>query len=141
MNQTDTSTGALMADSTLNRWKDLVYSLVYPGILGSMIFDIVDPLRDPNLVRLSLGMIVGIFVIDYWHMKNNLRRFHSSYPLVVCDLLIAGCFAASYYALTKITGKDFPAAGIPNNCRAGLLWLLAAFIFIIAAKSSTTIGS
>ena len=36
-------------------WKTLVYRLLYPGVLGSMIFDLLDPLRPRQFASLGLG--------------------------------------------------------------------------------------
>jgi len=97
--------------SAANGWDDLVYSLFYPSILGSIIFDYVDPIRFGDIDRLFLFPVLLAFVIDYWHMKNNDHAHEgSTWGFRFIDIGITLLFLVSYYTFSRAFTKT-----IPNN--------------------------
>lgn len=114
------------------RWTDFVYRLVYPGILGSMIFDIADPLRSWSIAKSSPLFIFFAFAIDYWHMHGNLEADDKSKGSPILDLVIALCFSFAYFILARTTkiGADVDAALFPLYCKLGLAVLAAAYVVI-----------
>lgn len=80
----------------------LAYQLIYPGVLGSMIFDLADPFRDFSWIWLCSVVIALCFVVDYLHLTLNLCADGTS-PLKHgpwMDALIAILFCISYFSLS-----------------------------------------
>ncbi len=95
--------------SVANGWDDLVYSLFYPSILGSIIFDYVDPIRFGDTDRLFLLPVLLAFVIDYWHMKNNDHAHEgSTWGFRFIDIGITLLFLVSYYTFSHAFSKTPP---------------------------------
>ena len=94
-------------------WKDakafqlLVYDLLYPGVLGSMIFDLFDPVRAPTETTASLLIIAIIFALDYLHMRFNIEATHSHNARPLIDAMIAFAFCFGYFALAATTNDQF----------------------------------
>src|SRR4030042_3495461 len=103
-----------MSDNKASKLKDnlgrsLVYDLFYPGVLGSMIFDIFDPLRPGKIYKIPLFVIAITFMTDFFHMTNNLKAQtnQNSKPLInilkkSTDAIIAAMFCLSYFFYAKI---------------------------------------
>jgi hypothetical protein len=121
-----------METSNFEKWRDLVYNLVYPGILGSMLFDIADPLRDYHPARWGLYFIVLLFVTDYWHLKHHLSNVIVHAGLIILDFAIVIGFAFSYFALTKVTAKDINPTDVLNYSLLSQCGLIGTFTFILA---------
>lgn len=85
---------------------DIVYELLYAGALGSMLFDLLDPLRSWDFVRLPLFVLVLAFVFDYWLLHVNLHAFlkdkphHRKYNASIIILFTISYFCLSH-ALTE----------------------------------------
>lgn len=95
--------------TSASAWDDLVYSLFYPSILGSVIFDYADPMRFSleNTDRLFLLSALLAFVIDYWHMKNNIRAHDgSTFGFRFIDICVTILFLVSYYTFSHALTKD-----------------------------------
>ena len=110
-------------------WKGLVYRLLYPGILGSMVFDLADPVRiQLQLAKLGLLFITCGFVIDFLHMTVNLkaeRTTAKSHPAL--DTAIAFAFAVGYFALAKVTDERVSIAAYRDYCAMSLSALCVAY--------------
>ena len=91
-----------------------VYSLFYPGVLGSMIFDLFDPLREESYTQIALFSIAGLFAVDYIHLRYNIcvhpenKENSDSRPLI--DAAIALFFCFGYFALSATTSNTFPVS-------------------------------
>ena len=97
------------------RWLKVTYFLVYPGLAGSMLFDILDPFRffelfDPQhwglaIVRLSQILILLTLVVDFMHLFVHLdAEKRNVTPLGVkikprLDLAIAVLLCLSFFSL------------------------------------------
>lgn len=113
-------------------YSHLAYQLIYPGVLGSMIFDLADPFRDFSLIWVISLLISVCFVVDYLHMNLNLCEDgtapHKFGPFV--DIIIAFLFCISYFSLSHAGVQDKVAVPIDSyiNC---LLFLSIAHLLII----------
>ncbi|MBO1255389.1 hypothetical protein J3L16_06795 [Alteromonas sp. 5E99-2] len=94
---------------TKRAFNQLAYQLIYPAVLGSIIFDLADPFRVMSEVRLT-GFLIGLcFVVDYLHMTLNLCKDGSSpykYGAAI-DIVIAFLFCLSYFSLSRTTVPEF----------------------------------
>jgi hypothetical protein len=123
-------------DSTVKRWEKFIYSLAYPGILGSIIFDIADPLRDLSApgktsARAASVAVFIAFSIDWWHMTNNLKGIAKKPIFIALDFFMLICFGWSYYANAQITGDKFNLSQVPRNCILSMVMLMLAFFGVI----------
>jgi hypothetical protein len=84
-------------------WKVFIYSLLYPGVLGSMIFDILDPMRPWVEIKIALIAIAVMFSMDFLHMKVDLKHKHNNGVLLLTDALIAILFSIAYFLLAQTT--------------------------------------
>ena len=93
-------------------FRKLVYNLLYPGVLGSMLFDLFDPVRLPSLTQVSLVLIAVLFMLDYLHMQFNLGadKSRNSRPLIDALIAIAYCFG--YFTLSATTDEQFKSEHI-----------------------------
>lgn len=115
-------------------YSQLAYQLIYPGVLGSMVFDLADPFRDFTVTWFCSLLIACCFVIDYLHMTLNLCQDgtapHKFGP--VLDIVIAILFCLSYFSLSRITVPDFHSEQTlyyVGLC-LGFLWMAHALIMI-----------
>jgi hypothetical protein len=112
----------------------LIYDLFYPGVLGSMIFDILDPLRPGWDIRIPLIAIAFAFISDYYHMMNNLKTKEKNNPkllMLLADLAIAFLLCRSYFFYAHIIGpegKVIPSIG--TYCQKCLSYLMMAYMCI-----------
>jgi hypothetical protein len=109
-------------------WRGLTYSLLYLGILGSMLFDIFDPLRPRSLTQIALIAIGLTYVFDYLHLRFNLRAdddecVHARPKL---DLLIATLFCFSYFTLSETTSRDYDSQFFALHAFVSLAMLCVA---------------
>ena len=108
-------------------FNQLVYTLFYPGVLGSMIFNLADPLRDISIVWFCTLLVGACFIVDYLyltlHLLPNGRASTIWQP--VGDLLIAISFCFSYFLIARADVLDF---GAPEQDRAILLALVFLFL-------------
>jgi hypothetical protein len=103
-------------------WDDLVYNLFYPSILGSIIFDYVDPLRFGDTNRLFLLPVLLIFIIDYWHMKNNIHAHEGSkWGFRLIDIGVTLLFLVSYYTFSYAFTKTQTNNALPPHYASLLL--------------------
>ena len=117
--------------TSASAWDDLVYNMFYPSILGSVVFDYVDPLRFSlwNIDRLFLLPALLSFVVDYWHMKNDILANEGSKlgfrvldkpGFRVLDVVITLFFLFSYYTFSYALTKEQATGSLPPDY-AGLL--------------------
>ena len=89
--------------------KVIVYRLLYPGVLGSMIFDLLDPLRIVSVAKIPLLFIGLTFVVDFYHMTINLdaeNKKNANRWLAWLDALISILFCFAYFVLAPITKRE-----------------------------------
>jgi hypothetical protein len=121
-----------------SRLGTFVYSLFYPGVLGSMIFDILDPMRGSQPERLvPLVLFGGAFVADYFHLTFILsaekrERERALRPFL--DALIAGSFCMGYFGLTRLVSPERPAPPIAPALT--LVAVTTAYALIFSYESS-----
>jgi hypothetical protein len=92
-----------MRRNNVEGWKELAYSLFYPGVLGSMIFDVLDPLRSRSWTMLALICIALAFATDFLHMVVDLEARKKETSKWWLDVIIAGIFCGSYFFLAHTT--------------------------------------
>ena len=111
----------------------LAYQLIYPGVLGSMIFDLADPFRGVSMIWGCSLLIALCFVVDYLHLTLNLcpdgRATHWLQP--IGDIVIALLFCLSYFAIARTAVSDFPADQILLSAQVCLALLLSAHVLIV----------
>lgn len=83
-----------------------MYRLFYPGVLGSMIFDIADPLRPFQLARIGLLSIAIAFIVDFLHMTVDLNAEESDEAKPFLDGAIAFSFVSRISPLPE--SQRFP---------------------------------
>ena len=118
-------------------WKLFIYKLLYPGIVGSMIFDMLDPLRpipdmviDPHIIW-GTRVIAAAFVADFFHMVVDLKAETSKRTFPCLDAAIAITFCLAYFWLTKLTAPPDKAGPRPSfTCGSSLMFLGMAFFLI-----------
>jgi len=95
-------------------WDDAVYTLLYPGILGSMIFNATEFFRGAqpfDWFHIAQVLIVVLFGLDYLHMYADLRPTPpASRCWVIVDGLIPVLFGIASWSMGR---KDFKGLFIP----------------------------
>ncbi|GEM_PF-2736812 len=104
-------------------WSIFVFSLLYPGILGSIIYDISNLIRGSHFdwFNITQLFIVLIFISDYMHIYFDLNdelKF-SNYRLII-DCLIPLCFGAIYWSMTR---EDFTSLFFILSIVMGLIFI------------------
>lgn len=116
-----------------NAFSRLAYQLIYPGVLGSMLFDLADPFRDPSLIWLCTLLIALCFIVDYLHLTLNLlpegSAPHSFQPFM--DIIIALLFCVSYFAIARAATPDVNSPPQTLNVIIALFLLMIAHALII----------
>lgn len=105
-----------------------MYRLFYPGVLGSMIFDIAEPLRPFQLARIGLLSIAIAFIVDSLHMTVDLNAEESDEAKPFLDGAIAFSFCFAYFALTRVTALSADESRFPFYCGLSLLLLALALL-------------
>jgi hypothetical protein len=117
-------------------FSQLTYQLIYPAILGSIIFDLFDPFRSFTTVRV-VSLLIGIlFVVDYLHMTLNLCKDGTSELKygALADMVIAFLLCWSYFALAKTTGDKFTGHSVDYYKISLGLVLVANFFILLYEK-------
>ena len=130
---------------------DVVYTLIYPGVIGSMVFDLLDPLRysesSPDSLlpdhladwSLLLGRLFLLcsFVVDYIHLRVILRPVAKTRTDHLLDLGIAATFCFAYFALGRasvaVSSEDLSHL-LTKFCTFGHGFLAVSFILIFVYK-------
>mgnify|MGYP001195302244 CR=1 FL=1 len=114
-------------------FNQLAYQLIYPAVLGSIIFDLADPLREFSETRF-VGFIIGFyFIIDYLHMTINLCDNNESEHKYggLIDIIIAFLFCFSYFSLARTTTGTPDLTSINTYYLYTLIFISLAQILII----------
>lgn len=89
-------------------WASLVYNLIYPGVLGSMIYDCVQVARAPgpgNWFYFTQIFIVILYSTDYLHLYLDLRsQDRKRGAWLIADGLIPVLFGVAYWSMIR---EDF----------------------------------
>jgi len=89
-------------------WDKMIYSLLYPGVLGSMIYNTSECLRATHpfdWYYLSQALVVILYTIDYLHLEGDLRPEGVSSGLCrILDACIALLFGAVSWSMSR---EDF----------------------------------
>lgn len=85
-------------------WESYVYNMFYPGILGSMLFDLFKILDNITLLNWSWSaelLIAFVYSIDYFHLYRDLRPYlkHSTLFTFI-DFSIALLFGVMYWLMS-----------------------------------------
>ena len=90
--------------------RNIIFELLYQGIVGAMLFDIFDPVRGMHVVTIGLVLITLAVFIDYWQMTVNLGVVESdrSYPYL--DAAIGVLFGLSYFAFSRLRPSSTPTS-------------------------------
>jgi len=78
-----------------NGWHDFIYNLIYPAILGSMLYDLFSfPVND-KWIYASQIVLVLIYSLDYLHLYHDLKP-----PLIqavkMFDIIVDGVIAFAF---------------------------------------------
>lgn len=89
-----------MANSRLESgYHEIVYTLVYPGVLASMLYDLYQFVTgsEKYVYPGVMLLIILIYLLDYFHLFVDLKKLHS-FPIWYCslDLLIAVLFGLAF---------------------------------------------
>ena len=91
--------------SNKEAWDDLVYNLLYPGVLGSMIYDIAGFLRASQAFdwfAITKVLIVVLYATDYLHLRFDLKPARvASGEWAFLDAIIALLFAAGSLSMSR----------------------------------------
>jgi hypothetical protein len=86
-------------------WSDFTYNLLYPGILGSMLYDLIEGFRHPSfdwflITRITL---VSLYVLDYLHAYFDLgeNRTQKRALSIAIDAALPLLFGYSYWSMTR----------------------------------------
>jgi hypothetical protein len=88
-------------------WSNFTYNLLYPGILGSMLYDIVRCFREFglgfNLFLITQISLVILYVLDYLHVYIDLDidRTQKRAISVAADATLSLMFGFSYWSMTR----------------------------------------
>ena len=102
----------------INVWQDFVYKVLYPAVLGAMLYEI---LKTFSIAALS---VVIFYCLDYLHLHNNLdtdKPENATIPRLVVDAGIAILFGI---ASSRIT---FEGYGISMGCLLGVCFLILVY--------------
>jgi hypothetical protein len=128
---------------TKKAFNQLAYQLIYPAVLGSIIFDLADPFRHFSQLRVIGFLICLCFIIDYLHMTLNLCKDGTS-PLkygAVMDIVIAIFFCLSYFSISKATIPDVQPLELEKYLQYSLGYIAVAQILIIIYEIPLKKGS
>jgi len=112
-----------MANSRLEAgYHEITYTLVYPGVLASMLYDLYqlvtggEKYEHPGVMLL----ITLTYLLDYFHLFVDLKKLHR-FPILYCslDLLIAVLFGMAF-AYAKI-----------DNLRKAEFSIVASFMLML----------
>jgi hypothetical protein len=89
-----------------NSWDTFVYSLIYPGFLGSMIYEIIpssnsaaDLLKFWTLATLIKILITLLYCLDYLHLYADMEKVAAKQKsgwYVWCDILVSFYWSALF---------------------------------------------
>ncbi len=85
-------------------WREkIVYELLYAGALGSMLFDLMDPLRSWHWIKIPLAIFVVAFVAGYWHLNVNLQPLlPRTCKRMIWDSFIVVSLTSSYFLFSYL---------------------------------------
>jgi len=86
-------------------WKEFIYTLLYPGILGSMIYDVSELLRGTRTLDWfdsTRFLIVILYIVDYMHMSFDLcPNIKKRNKWFIVDALLPLLFGIIYWSMTR----------------------------------------
>jgi len=88
----------------IHLWKEFIRKLLYPAILGSLIFDFTK--FEANINYLLLGVSVIFYIVDYFYMTAVSRKYKAKekpiLPRQLClDFFVAIMFMAIIYCINN----------------------------------------
>src|SRR5437016_4165751 len=84
-------------------WEDFIYALVYPAVLGSMVYDLLQFGFPPKVPEITSISVAALYCLDYLHLRNDLRLSngpHRSLYDVSLDGLVAILFGGAYWRVS-----------------------------------------
>lgn len=112
-------------------WRELIYTLIYPALLGSMLYDIFSPSKMDSWQYASQVIIVCIYLVDYLYLYNY--WMDQGYPTKRLEIIVDGCVAVFYRLSFLLINKDHPTWA---TLLLGLVFFL--YLFYEAARNKAT---
>ena len=85
-------------------WHKLTYDLLYPAILGSMLYDVVNLQIRLDWIAVSKYCLVVLYCLDYLHLFADLlqlKKVRSSWRYTIFDGLIPIIFGFTYWSVSN----------------------------------------
>lgn len=107
-----------MKINDIDKWNNLAYELIYPALLGSMIYDLmpqssVKYFTVKNFIKI---VIVLFYILDFLHLYGDLKaKENKSWLRLILDLLVSFIFVG-IFVLVKLDLDElslFSLIGIP----------------------------
>ncbi|HEY3743556.1 MAG TPA: hypothetical protein VGL53_27110 [Bryobacteraceae bacterium] len=106
---------------------EIVYTLVYPGVLASMLYDFYQFISgiDHFPHSTTMALIAFLYLLDYFHLFVDLKKL-TAYPFVydLLDLLIAVLFGLAF------TFSKVNKLATCQACVMGIVLLMLTYSFL-----------
>ena len=112
-----------MRVNDLPAWHNFTYRLVYPAVLGSMLYDALSLARHTDIVGWTKLSIVLFYCLDYLHLHADFASDHPNnarWQETVLDLVVAILLGIAYWSMSR---EDYSS---------GLAWLILVSVLLLA---------
>ena len=109
---------------------DFVYTLLYPGVLGSMLYEVLQPGAWDRPVRWIELAVVVLYCLDYLHLRSHLQGLDPIKSADITDALLDTAIAIIFGVAFHSVSNSLPFA---CGCLAGMATL--ALIYNFHARS------
>ena len=112
-------------------WKGLIYTLLYPALLGSMLYDIFSPSAGFSWNYVAQITLVCIYLVDYLYLYNDWMSegYPNGWHEIICDGIISVLYRLSF----GFVGRYHPAGA--SIC---LVLLFSLYFGYEIAKNTAT---
>jgi len=112
-------------------WRGLIYTLLYPALLGSMLYDIFSPTSGRSLEYIAEMILVCIYLVDYLYLYNDWmsQGYPNSWREIFSDGVIAVLYRLAF---------GFTASQHPTRASICLVLVFSLYFFYEIARHPAT---
>lgn len=120
-----------MYPSNKDAWKGLIYTLLYPALLGSMLYDIFSPAAGFSWNYVTQMILVCIYLVDYLYLYNDWmgQGYPGRWQEIFCDAVIAVLYRLTF---------GFVGTGHPTRASLCLIVLYSLYLSYEIARNAVT---